>query len=92
LAKVPILAVFGDHLDVPTGMFDFSWQSAFDDCKAFIARLKASGGAAEMLYPPDLGIRGNSHMIMQDRNNLQIGDLILKWIDRHTRAGSARRN
>jgi hypothetical protein len=33
-----------------------------------------------MLYPPDRGIRGNSHMIMQDRNNLQIAHLILAWI------------
>jgi hypothetical protein len=36
-----------------------------------------------MLAPPDRGIRGNSHMIMQDKNNLQIADLILKWIDAH---------
>jgi hypothetical protein len=27
---------------------------------------------------PDRGIRGNSHMIMQDKNNLQ--NLILQWI------------
>jgi hypothetical protein len=33
-----------------------------------------------MLAPPDRGIRGNSHMIMQDKNNLQIADLILQWI------------
>jgi hypothetical protein len=34
-----------------------------------------------MLYPPDRGIRGNSHMIMQDKNSLQIADMILAWID-----------
>jgi len=34
-----------------------------------------------MLYPPDLGIFGNSHMIMNDKNSDQIADLILKWID-----------
>ncbi len=34
-----------------------------------------------MLYPPNLGIHGNSHMFMLDKNNLQIADLILKWID-----------
>jgi hypothetical protein len=33
-----------------------------------------------MLAPPDPGIRGNSHMIMQDKNNLPIADLILPWI------------
>jgi hypothetical protein len=25
--------------------------------------------------------RGNSHMIMQDKNHLQVADLILAWID-----------
>ena len=37
----------------------------------------------------ELGIRGNSHMIMQDRNSLQIADLILQWIGRSTQSGSA---
>jgi pimeloyl-ACP methyl ester carboxylesterase len=83
LAPIPILVVFGDHLgDAPTGISALpSWQRPFDACKAFIARVKAAGGDAQMLYPPDLGIHGNSHMIMQDKNNLQIADLILKWID-----------
>jgi hypothetical protein len=53
--------------------------------------VNAARGAAEMLYPPDLEIRGNSHMIMQDRNNLQIADLILRWIDRRTRPGGSTR-
>ena len=34
-----------------------------------------------MLSPSESGIRGNSHMIMQDKNHLQIADVILKWID-----------
>src|SRR6185295_7621344 len=38
-------------------------------------------GQAQMLSPTETGVRGNSHMIMQDKNNLQIADLILKWID-----------
>jgi len=33
-----------------------------------------------MLHPPALGIHGNSHLIMQDENNLQIADLILEWV------------
>lgn len=40
----------------------------------------APRGQAEMLDPSSRGIRGNSHMIMQDMNNLQIADFILKWI------------
>jgi pimeloyl-ACP methyl ester carboxylesterase len=78
LATVPILVVFGDHLaDAANGI----WQTRFDDCQAFITRVNAAGGNAQMLWPPALGIHGNSHMIMQDKNNLQIADLILEWID-----------
>lgn len=85
LAAVPILVVFGDHLDATTGLPNFSWRAGYDDCKAMVARLQAAGGRSEMLYPPDLGIRGNSHMIMQDKNNLQIADLILKWLEATTK-------
>jgi hypothetical protein len=34
-----------------------------------------------MLSPADTGVRGNSHMIMQDKNHLQIADRIIKWIE-----------
>jgi pimeloyl-ACP methyl ester carboxylesterase len=82
LAKVPILVVFGDHRDTATGIPTLpSWQTRFEACQALIARLRTAGGQAEMLNPPERGIRGNSHMIRQDRNNLQIADLILQWID-----------
>jgi hypothetical protein len=37
--------------------------------------------------PPDLGIRGNTHMIMQDKNSLQIADLILQWIEKNVSKG-----
>jgi len=46
-----------------------------------IGRITKAGGQAQMLAPPERGIRGNSHMIMQDKNHLQIADLILKWIE-----------
>ena len=36
-----------------------------------------------MMHLPALGIAGNSHMLMQDRNNLELADLILDWLDEH---------
>jgi pimeloyl-ACP methyl ester carboxylesterase len=82
LAALPILVVFGDHRDTPTGIgIRPSWQLSFESCQALIDRLKAAGGRAQMLSPSESGIRGNSHMIMQDKNTLQIADLILRWID-----------
>jgi hypothetical protein len=81
LAAVPVFVVFGDHRDTPTGISTRpSWQLSFDSCQELIGSLKAAGGQAQMLNPPDRGVRGNSHMIMQDKNNLQIADVILQWI------------
>jgi pimeloyl-ACP methyl ester carboxylesterase len=86
LAKVPILVVFGDHRDNPTGLSTLpSWQARFEACQTLIARVTIAGGQAQMLNPPERGIRGNSHMIMQDKNHLQIADLILQWIDERVR-------
>ena len=82
LAAIPILVVFGDHRDTATGIgIRPSWQLSFESCQTLLGRLKAAGGQAQMLSPSETGIRGNTHMIMQDKNNLQIADRILKWID-----------
>ncbi len=78
--QIPILAVFGDYLDLETGLADFSWQNAYDSCLRFVEEVNSAGGNATMLYPPDLGITGNSHVLMMDRNNLEIADLMLAWI------------
>jgi hypothetical protein len=90
LVKVPMLVVFGDHRDNPTGLPTLpTWQARFEACQLLIARLRSAGGQAEMLNPPDRGIRGNSHMIMQDKNHLQIADLILQWIGENARKPGA---
>ncbi|MBZ5574939.1 MAG: hypothetical protein LAP40_00100 [Acidobacteriia bacterium] len=92
LAKIPILIMFGDHLgDVP-GRFANTWTTNFDTCQKFVGQVKQAGGDAEMMSLPAMGIKGNSHMLMQDKNNLQLADLILGWIDQHVeRTKSARR-
>jgi hypothetical protein len=38
---------------------------------------------------PKPGIKGNSHMLMQDKNNIQLADLILTWIDQHVESKKA---
>jgi pimeloyl-ACP methyl ester carboxylesterase len=83
LARIPTLVMFGDHLADVTQ--PFSWMGAFESCSSFVAQLKKAGGDAEMMHLPELGIRGNSHMLMQDRNSNQVADLLLAWIDRHVK-------
>ena len=39
-----------------------------------------SGGRGTFYLLPDHGIVGNSHMMMMDRNNLQVAGVLRKWI------------
>jgi len=82
LARIPTLIMFGDHLgDVQGG--PANWAASLQSCEQLALRMKAAGGDVEVMHLPKMGIKGNSHMLMQDRNNLDLADLILQWIDRH---------
>ncbi len=81
LAKIPTLVMFGDNLASPTGYGTATWQERYDACGIYVKRIRAAGGRADLVQTTNLGVRGNSHMVMQDRNSLQIADYILKWID-----------
>jgi pimeloyl-ACP methyl ester carboxylesterase len=86
LAKIPTLVVFGDHLgDVPNSIVD--WPAALSDCQQYVRRINNAGGDATMLHLPEVGVFGNSHMFFQDKNNLQVGNLVLSWIDEHVEDG-----
>ena len=47
------------------------------------AAANAAGGKAELLVLPDIGVKGNTHMLMQDDNSLDIADILLDWIGKH---------
>ena len=74
--------MFGDHLgDVQGG--PANWAQSLETCNTYVQKVKEAGGDAVMMYLPTMGIKGNSHMLMQDRNSLQLADLIVDWIDTH---------
>jgi pimeloyl-ACP methyl ester carboxylesterase len=78
LAKIPTLIVYGDHL---SGGFVKSYADCHD---TYMPQIVAAGGDITFVSLPDMGITGNSHMMMLDRNNLDIADIIMGWIDSHT--------
>ena len=84
LAKLPTLVVFGDHIgDVQTP--PLNWPAALADCQQYVDEINQAGGDATMLHLPAAGVFGNSHMLFQDKNNLDVGDMILEWIDAHVK-------
>lgn len=40
---------------------------------------KVAGGSFDLIDLPDVGINGNLHMVMMDRNSDRVADLIWKW-------------
>ena len=74
---IPVLELFGDHLDAPV----FTGRARYEGRRAVVERInKQQGGRATLIRLPDVGMKGNSHMMMQDRNNLQVADFVLDWI------------
>ena len=56
------------------------WQSVLKRQESFRQGLMAAGGRGDLLVLPQRGIRGNSHMLMMDRNSDQVAGLIQRWL------------
>ena len=78
LARVPTLVMFGDYIGKST-----FWQRSLDSCNRYVQAINAAGGDATLMHLPAMGIVGNSHMVMQDKNSLQVAELIDRWIRQH---------
>jgi len=76
-SHVPMLSVWGDNSEGAPGP---NGNDRRNGCATTIAAVKDAGGTAKFLLLPEAGLKGNSHMMMMDRNNLQIADLIIGWI------------
>lgn len=83
LARIPIIVLFGDHLADAPAPFAAIWTASLNNCRAVVQLINDAGGDATLVHLPEIGIFGNSHMMMQDKNNLQVADVILAWIDQH---------
>ncbi len=79
---LPILVLFGDYVDASP-----RWAPRLKQCRSFVAAANAAGGRAELILLPEIGIHGNSHMLMQDKNSLDIADWLAGWIEK--RAGKS---
>jgi pimeloyl-ACP methyl ester carboxylesterase len=75
LKDVPILVLFGDFIEQ-----DSRWPKIRTNTLAFLDKVKQGGGHADVVDLPAIGIKGNSHMMMMDRNNLEVAGVIQDWL------------
>jgi pimeloyl-ACP methyl ester carboxylesterase len=77
LDTVPVLVLYGDYIaETPR------WAAMRKAGRDYAQIARAAGARIDEIDLPDVGIRGNSHMLMMDRNNDDIAALIQAWLAR----------
>jgi pimeloyl-ACP methyl ester carboxylesterase len=75
LKDIPILAVFGDNIEQ-----DSRWPQIRQKAYGFFEKIRAAGGKVDVINLPQIGIRGNSHMLMMDKNSDQVASVVQDWL------------
>jgi pimeloyl-ACP methyl ester carboxylesterase len=70
VAKVPTLIITSEA----------SYHAPYDHCTA--AYLTQAGAKTTMIRLPDVGVRGNGHMMMLEKNNMAIARVMAEQLDR----------
>jgi hypothetical protein len=83
--NIPYMALKGDYTATSTVC-----QETVD---AINARRAAKQGTAkaEYLKLDDMGILGVTHMMMLDKKNLEIADIMMGWVEKNVKGSSSRR-
>ncbi|HEY1363435.1 MAG TPA: esterase [Xanthobacteraceae bacterium] len=74
IRNTPVLMLFGDYVEQHP-----RWAAYKKTDLEYAAAVRAAGGSVEVIDLPAIGITGNSHMMMQDKNNAEIAGVIQRW-------------
>ncbi|MBC5793265.1 MAG: hypothetical protein H8Z69_04505 [Nanohaloarchaea archaeon] len=69
------VAVYGDYVQ------DRGQTGRKQACETTVEMVNQNGGTAEMVSLPDMGVKGNSHLLMQGENNEEIGEIIMDRLE-----------
>jgi pimeloyl-ACP methyl ester carboxylesterase len=75
LKGIPTVMIFGDYIEK-----DARWPQIRKNDYDFADAVRAAGGSVEVINLPEIGIKGNSHMMMMDKNNAEVAAVIQKWL------------
>jgi len=76
LKDIPVLMVYGDYIAQ-----DPRWPTIRGNGVRFAEAVRAAGGRVDVVDLPEQGIRGNSHMVMMDRNSDAVAEVIQRWLE-----------
>ncbi|MBB3221653.1 alpha/beta hydrolase [Pseudoduganella umbonata] len=82
LTRIPILVLYGDN--IPAQAVDLpaqdSWRARLAMARLWRETVNKHGGDVTLVHLPELGIKGNTHFLMSDMNNVKIADLVAKFL------------
>nr|MBU3857778.1 alpha/beta fold hydrolase [Flavobacterium sp. MC2016-06] len=82
LTKIPIVIYYGDNIpDTPTNNSGADgWRARLAMARLWRDAVNKKGGDVTVVHLPEIGIKGNTHFPFSDLNNIQIADLMSKWL------------
>ena len=82
LTRIPIVIYYGDNIPTtPTERRgEDNWRVRLAMAKLWVAAINKHGGDARLVHLPEIGIRGNTHFMFSDLNNVEIADQVSKFL------------
>ena len=82
LTRIPIVIYYGDNfLTAPTAeRGQDNWRVRLAMARLWVDAINQHGGDAQLVHLPEIGVRGNTHFLMSDLNNVEIADLVSKFL------------
>lgn len=82
LTRIPIVIYYGDNFPVEptTERGQDNWRVRLAMARLWVDALNKHGGDARLVHLPTIGIRGNTHFLMSDLNNVQIADHVSAFL------------
>jgi len=82
LTKMPIIIYYGDNIPdkpSPNGGAD-GWRARLAMARLWRDAVNRHGGDVTVVHLPEAGLKGNTHFPFSDLNNIQVADLMSKFL------------
>lgn len=82
LTKIPVIIYYGDYIPArpdPNPGAD-GWRARLEMAQLWAKAVNRHGGDVTVVHLPEIGIKGNTHFPFSDLNNIEIADLMSKWL------------
>ena len=85
LVKIPMQVVYGDNIPkepIPDLIAD-GRRAQVVTSSLFADHFNRKGGRVSVQHLPDVGLRGNSHFMFSDLNNVEVANQMHKFLEQH---------